>query len=296
MILASARRKVSSAKLAALLNSQAADSFKISQPAACGMIRTLRPAWREITDSSNLLKNDHLDFADFTRRGWPFFSERSRLKLEHCGLESPDDAYPLGSDDMVFQRQSAESEAAWKAKRKIWKAENWEMRKKRGGRRIKGLLRHFERLKARTEAHRADHRSQISMKWMSTRECPICRFGESEWLRWKRVSAHLDLISHEEFWNWIEDLKQQTKLPYEDPVVKRTRSMPKCLQECFEEPLNCPGFIAKWKTKSDRVKERFIRAAQSFQLQSEQLQARLDEERQRMQEEERLRTMLDVLI
>ena len=291
IILASARRRVSSTKLAALLNSQPTVSFKISQPAVCGMIRKLRPIWRDLTDdSSKFLDRDYLDFVEFTTWKWPFFSERARLNYTERGSELPADAFSLTPEDVLVgfgdtrsHEQRAADGAVWRAKEEAQKAEDWERKKKRGGPRMKGLLRYLECLRERTEAHSLDHRRQIPFKWMPQRDCPMCRFGEREWRHWEAIAVRLDLVLWEEIWDWREDLDLAFKDREDSARYAKEHGLDDSVYwEDFRREWDAT-FIERWRSLDDRVKLRYER----FWKYADKLaRNRMKEERRVLREQE----------
>jgi transposase-like protein len=213
VIYAQARRKVSSTKLAVLLG--------ISQPAAWSLIRKLRSVWRELWD--HVLKLlECLDFIELPiTPTWRFFSGRARLFTKHAkgDLELSGDAYSLAPDEMLIppelfraSEKKAADDAAWKSIEKLRKAENWARKLERSGKRMKRFVEWLARRKEEDAAHGQDHLNWIPFKWMTKRDCPLCRFGEREWRHWEGIAVHFDLALWEEFWDWIEDLGRQAKL------------------------------------------------------------------------------------
>lgn len=209
IIIAQAPRKISSTKLAFLL--------EISQPAAWAMISRLRSNWYELLDKfPQLTDRDRLDFVDFpfvTR--WRFFSARTP-RLSKRDLSQMGDAYNLAPEDVLFEdtrspEQKAEDDARWKAIEKCRKAEDLARRLKAGGKGARRLVEWNACRKERTEAHLQDHLNWIPFKWMPQRDCPMCRFGERDWRHWQAIAVQLDIVLWEEFWDWIGDLDRQLK-------------------------------------------------------------------------------------
>jgi transposase-like protein len=211
VILATARRKVSSTKLAALI--------EISQPAASGMIRKLKAIWRNLSANVLQVLRRDLEFADFpiiTWR-WPFFSGRPRVgrKFSESASALTEEENLTGLPDTRSPEQKAADEALWKSKEKVRKAEYWEQKLRAGSKWAKRFARWLRLWKERQQVHVQDHLKFIPFKWITRRDCPACRFGEREWRNWEAIAVHLDLVLWEEFWNWNEDLAREGKLAEE---------------------------------------------------------------------------------
>jgi transposase-like protein len=209
VIFATARRRVSGVMLAAFLG--------ISQPAAWGMICKLRSVWNDLTENFPALRDqEFLDFVDFSDAvRWPFFSyrttippEKSKPGAEDAYLATPEEAWWL---DIRSSEEKALDEAVWKAREQDIKTESWTKQVKAGGKRAKRFLECVARRRERFSAHLQDHLRWVPFKWMTMRDCPMCRFGEREWRHWEEIAPQLDLPTWVEFWDWIEDLRRQYK-------------------------------------------------------------------------------------
>jgi len=207
-IYAHARRRVSSTKLAFLLD--------ISQPAAWNLIRKLRPVWWELWD--NILKVlERFDFIELPPvPPWTFFSERPRTLKRSIPATMPAGAYDLSPEEMLLRpehypspEQMAVAAAARQSQEKLRKAEDWARKSKQPGKRMEGFLAWLEQQKKEINAHNSEHRQSLPFKWLPRRDCPMCRFGEREWRHWEAVAVQFGLALFEEFWDWIEDLNRQ---------------------------------------------------------------------------------------
>ena len=142
-------------------------------------------------------------------------------------MELSCDAYSLAPEEMLVPLELSRSpekkkadDAEWKAIEKFRKAENWARKLKRGGKRIKRFVEWLARRKEKHNAHVQDHLYWIPFKWMTQRDCPMCRFGEREWRHWQAIAVQFDLVLWEEFWNWIEDLDRQATLARESAELE----------------------------------------------------------------------------
>lgn len=173
---------------------------------------------------------EHLDFIELPiTPTWRFFSARARLLTKHTkgDLELSGDAYSLAPQEMLIPPELFRSpekkvadDAAWKSIEKFRKAKNWARKVERGGKRMKRFVEWLALRKDKHDAHVQDHLNWIPFKWMTQRDCPICRFGEREWRCWEAIAVQFDLVLWEEFWNWIEDLNRQAKLAGESAELE----------------------------------------------------------------------------
>jgi transposase-like protein len=241
VILASARRKVSSTKLAALIG--------ISQPATSGMIRKLKDVWLEWSYALSETLYRDLTFADLSPISWkwPFFTGRPRsiLKNSNSDYDLNEEEVLIGYLDTRSPEKEAEDEAVWKLKEQVRKAEDWTRRLQGGVKSAKRFLGFLVLWKKRQQAHVQDHLKWIPFKWMTRRDCPVCRFGESEWRHCEAIAIHFDLVLWEEFWDWIEDLERQATVPEESELEAENGSVLHIGQdECRIEVDRAQSYIA----------------------------------------------------
>jgi transposase-like protein len=310
VLLASARRKVSSVMLANLIG--------VSQPAAHGMIRKLKDIWIPfVSDNLAYLERD-FDFAEFpitSLNCWPFFShvertlpklskaERAEYKAKHparlaetFGVEIDD---PIVSDFISYYvddrspEEKAFEKAVEKSHKSVERAKRRAWMQKQRSKYVKRFVKYLATWKKNHEIHQ-DHPRQYQLPGKPTRrDCPACRFGDAEYRHWQSIAVHLDPLTHEELWNWIEDLNREAErarqAPYEDQTTKEASYLPKFLEgRLSADPYDRDErFIEKWRAIRDDVKRRYIRIAILWERQMQERKRIWEQERERIREQER---------
>jgi transposase-like protein len=185
LLLATARKRVSSYKLAGLL--------EIRQSSAWHMMKRIRPVWGERGEVfKGLFAHDYVNLFEDpdVPDQWPFFSSKTRCDKKFVkgrwDLRQLGD-YPLAPDEILgcpasprLRRTKAHFLSKWQ---------------------IQALARRREN----TYAHCEGHLRLIPFKWMPQRDCFICRFGSKEWRCWEGIAVFFDLQLWYLFLDWIEE-------------------------------------------------------------------------------------------
>jgi hypothetical protein len=163
-------------------------------------------------DQSQTASDNFVDFSDAVR--WPFFSWRD-IPPEESNPNATE-TYSLEARDVLWAdtrspEKKASDDAEWEAVEKSRKMESWAKQVMAGGMRVKRFLEWIVRCRERYKAHAQDHLRWFPFKWLTMRDCPVCRFGEREWRHWEAIVLMLDLPTWVEFWDWIEDARRQCK-------------------------------------------------------------------------------------